>query len=182
MCLLDLAPGCIQTLYSFDQKIVPDREAHVDGRRYLENKITTDYTDATDKERLYVGRDDILPSPAGWVVPHDAPYVSHINRIACSTVEWPPFDLPTLLAAAGVHPSRQHALIRLTCAFLRNPGSLLSVPRSCPWGVWLQVFTVSSSVPGLSGGSAGGTGSRMRLYVWRPLSVLGELLAPLLDV
>ncbi|KAG0721315.1 U3 small nucleolar RNA-interacting protein 2 [Chionoecetes opilio] len=30
------------------------------------------------------------------------------------------FDLPTLLAAAGVPPSRQHAVIRLTCAFLRK--------------------------------------------------------------
>ncbi|KAG0716060.1 Serine/threonine-protein phosphatase 2A regulatory subunit delta isoform [Chionoecetes opilio] len=29
-------------------------------------------------------------------------------------------DLPTLLAAADVHPSRQHAVIRLTCAFLRK--------------------------------------------------------------
>ncbi|KAG0702995.1 Calcium-dependent secretion activator [Chionoecetes opilio] len=33
-------------------------------------------------------------------------------------------DLPTLLAAAGVHPSRQHAVIRLTCAFLRKTGQL----------------------------------------------------------
>ncbi|KAG0728837.1 hypothetical protein GWK47_031657 [Chionoecetes opilio] len=33
------------------------------------------------------------------------------------------FDLPTLLAAAGVHPSRQHAVIRLTCAFLRKTES-----------------------------------------------------------
>ncbi|KAG0728728.1 Proton myo-inositol cotransporter [Chionoecetes opilio] len=31
-------------------------------------------------------------------------------------------DLPTLLAVAGVHPSRQHAVIRLTCAFLRKTG------------------------------------------------------------
>ncbi|KAG0728227.1 hypothetical protein GWK47_032942 [Chionoecetes opilio] len=29
-------------------------------------------------------------------------------------------DLPNLLAEAGVHPSRQHAVIRLTCAFLRK--------------------------------------------------------------
>ncbi|KAG0707258.1 hypothetical protein GWK47_024177 [Chionoecetes opilio] len=29
-------------------------------------------------------------------------------------------DLPTLLAAAGVHPSRQHAFICLTCAFLKK--------------------------------------------------------------
>ncbi|KAG0716653.1 B9 domain-containing protein 1 [Chionoecetes opilio] len=33
-------------------------------------------------------------------------------------------DLPTLLAAAGVHPSRQHAVICLTCAFLRKTGQL----------------------------------------------------------
>ncbi|KAG0728970.1 Exportin-6-B [Chionoecetes opilio] len=32
-------------------------------------------------------------------------------------------DLPTLLAAAVVHPSRQHAVIRLTCAFLRKTGT-----------------------------------------------------------
>ncbi|KAG0718107.1 Paxillin [Chionoecetes opilio] len=30
------------------------------------------------------------------------------------------FNLPTLLAVADVHPSRQHAAIRLTCAFLRK--------------------------------------------------------------
>ncbi|KAG0728092.1 Protein ELYS [Chionoecetes opilio] len=33
-------------------------------------------------------------------------------------------DLPTLLAGAGVLPSRQHAVIRLTCAFLRKTGQL----------------------------------------------------------
>ncbi|KAG0721670.1 hypothetical protein GWK47_046009 [Chionoecetes opilio] len=33
-------------------------------------------------------------------------------------------DLPTLLAAAGVHPSRQHAVICLTCAFLRKTGQV----------------------------------------------------------
>ncbi|XP_050702334.1 uncharacterized protein LOC126988321 [Eriocheir sinensis] len=36
----------------------------------------------------------------------------------------PTFDLPTLLAAAGVHPSRQEPVIRLTCAFLRKTGQL----------------------------------------------------------
>ena len=34
------------------------------------------------------------------------------------------FDLPTLLAAAGVHPTQQHAVIRLTCAFLRKTDQL----------------------------------------------------------
>ncbi|KAG0712701.1 Lysosomal alpha-mannosidase [Chionoecetes opilio] len=44
------------------------------------------------------------------------------------------FDLPTLLAAAGVPPSRQHAVIRLTCAFLRKTGNavktqLVPIPK-----------------------------------------------------
>ncbi|MPC91706.1 hypothetical protein E2C01_086762 [Portunus trituberculatus] len=34
------------------------------------------------------------------------------------------FDLPTLLSAAGVHPSRQPTVIRLTCAFLRKTDQL----------------------------------------------------------
>ena len=34
------------------------------------------------------------------------------------------FDLPTLLGAVGVHPSRQSAVIRLTCVFLRKTGQL----------------------------------------------------------
>ncbi|XP_045107704.1 uncharacterized protein LOC123502605 [Portunus trituberculatus] len=33
-------------------------------------------------------------------------------------------DLLTLLAASGVHPSRQSAVLRLTCAFLRKTGQL----------------------------------------------------------
>ncbi|MPC59281.1 hypothetical protein E2C01_053297 [Portunus trituberculatus] len=33
-------------------------------------------------------------------------------------------DLPTLLAASGVHPSQQPAVLCLTCAFLRKTGQL----------------------------------------------------------
>ncbi|MPC91574.1 hypothetical protein E2C01_086619 [Portunus trituberculatus] len=33
-------------------------------------------------------------------------------------------DLPTLLAASGVYPYRQPAVLRLTCAFLRKTGQL----------------------------------------------------------
>ncbi|KAG0715429.1 hypothetical protein GWK47_011944 [Chionoecetes opilio] len=36
------------------------------------------------------------------------------------------FDLPTLLAATAVHPSRRPAVIRLTCAFLRKKTNQLS--------------------------------------------------------
>ncbi|MPC39134.1 hypothetical protein E2C01_032656 [Portunus trituberculatus] len=33
-------------------------------------------------------------------------------------------DMPTLLAASGVHPFWQPAVLRLTCAFLRKAGEL----------------------------------------------------------
>ncbi|MPC83897.1 hypothetical protein E2C01_078618 [Portunus trituberculatus] len=33
-------------------------------------------------------------------------------------------DMPTLLVASGVHPSRQPAVLRLTCTFLRKTGQL----------------------------------------------------------
>ncbi|MPC76869.1 hypothetical protein E2C01_071304 [Portunus trituberculatus] len=36
----------------------------------------------------------------------------------------PTLDLPTLLAAAGVHPTKQHAVLRLTCVFLKKSGQL----------------------------------------------------------
>ncbi|KAG0729689.1 NEDD8-conjugating enzyme Ubc12 [Chionoecetes opilio] len=42
------------------------------------------------------------------------------------------FDLPTLLAAAGVRPSRQHDAIRPTCAFLRKTDiNELTLPKTC---------------------------------------------------
>ncbi|MPC78903.1 hypothetical protein E2C01_073408 [Portunus trituberculatus] len=33
-------------------------------------------------------------------------------------------DMPTLLVASGIHPSRQPAVLCLTCAFLRKNGQL----------------------------------------------------------
>ncbi|MPC83069.1 hypothetical protein E2C01_077759 [Portunus trituberculatus] len=44
---------------------------------------------------------------------------SRLSILAITTL-----DLPTLLAASGVHPSSQPAVLRLTCAFLRKPGQL----------------------------------------------------------
>ncbi|KAG0713272.1 hypothetical protein GWK47_016559 [Chionoecetes opilio] len=52
---------------------------------------------------------------------HSHRVVLHTQLIALNVNT---FDLPTLLAAAGVPPSRQHAVIRLTCAFLRKTGQL----------------------------------------------------------
>ncbi|MPC62280.1 hypothetical protein E2C01_056363 [Portunus trituberculatus] len=51
---------------------------------------------------------------------HTAPR-SRLSALAITT-----FNLPTLLAASGihVHPSRQSAVLRLTCAFLRKTGQL----------------------------------------------------------
>ncbi|KAG0722668.1 Mitochondrial intermediate peptidase [Chionoecetes opilio] len=52
---------------------------------------------------------------------HSHRVVLHSQLLALNVTT---FDLPTLLAAAGVPPSRQHAVIRLTCAFLRKTGQL----------------------------------------------------------
>ncbi|XP_045115986.1 uncharacterized protein LOC123507278 [Portunus trituberculatus] len=40
----------------------------------------------------------------------------------------PTLDLPTLLAAAGVHPTK-HAVLRLTCVFLKKTGQLSRLPQ-----------------------------------------------------
>ncbi|MPD00750.1 hypothetical protein E2C01_096245 [Portunus trituberculatus] len=44
---------------------------------------------------------------------------SWLSALVITTLE-----LPTLLAASGVHPSWQPAVLRLTCAFLRKTGQL----------------------------------------------------------
>ncbi|MPC76085.1 hypothetical protein E2C01_070489 [Portunus trituberculatus] len=44
---------------------------------------------------------------------------SLLSALAITTL-----DLPTLLAASGVHCSWQPAVLRLTCAFLRKTGQL----------------------------------------------------------
>ncbi|MPD03306.1 hypothetical protein E2C01_098938 [Portunus trituberculatus] len=44
---------------------------------------------------------------------------SWLSALAITTL-----NLPSLLAASGVHPSWQLAVLRLTCAFLRKIGQL----------------------------------------------------------
>ncbi|MPC53300.1 hypothetical protein E2C01_047189 [Portunus trituberculatus] len=44
---------------------------------------------------------------------------SRLSALAITTL-----DLPTLLAASGIHPSWQPAVLHLTCAFLRKTGQL----------------------------------------------------------
>ncbi|MPD05228.1 hypothetical protein E2C01_100959 [Portunus trituberculatus] len=44
---------------------------------------------------------------------------SRLSALAITTL-----NPPTLQAASGVHPSRQPAVLRLTCAFLRKTGQL----------------------------------------------------------
>ncbi|MPC87827.1 hypothetical protein E2C01_082704 [Portunus trituberculatus] len=44
---------------------------------------------------------------------------SRLSALAIITL-----DMSTLLAASGVHPSWQPAVLRLTCAFLRKTGQL----------------------------------------------------------
>ncbi|KAG0730162.1 Nucleoporin SEH1 [Chionoecetes opilio] len=52
---------------------------------------------------------------------HSHRVVLHSQLLALNVTT---FDLPTLLAAADVPPSRQHTVIRLTCAFLRKTGAV----------------------------------------------------------
>ncbi|MPC84490.1 hypothetical protein E2C01_079229 [Portunus trituberculatus] len=44
------------------------------------------------------------------------------SRLSALTITT--LDLPTLLAASGIHPSWQPAVLCLTCAFLRKTGQL----------------------------------------------------------
>ncbi|MPC61440.1 hypothetical protein E2C01_055512 [Portunus trituberculatus] len=50
---------------------------------------------------------------------HHTAVRSRLFAIAITTL-----DLPTLLGASGIHPSRQTAFLSLTCAFLRKTGQL----------------------------------------------------------
>ncbi|MPC76413.1 hypothetical protein E2C01_070823 [Portunus trituberculatus] len=51
-------------------------------------------------------------------------FYSHrtVLRTQLLTLGMNTFDMPTLLGATGVHPSRQSTVICLTCAFLKKSG------------------------------------------------------------
>ncbi|XP_045129100.1 uncharacterized protein LOC123514904, partial [Portunus trituberculatus] len=80
----------MQVVHTTDEGLtgaLRNREAHVDGRRYLEQAITHGFLSEGGKERLYLGKEIIFPSPAAFPVPHDAPYKTHFNHVIWMCVE-----------------------------------------------------------------------------------------------
>ncbi|XP_069960126.1 ionotropic receptor 21a-like [Cherax quadricarinatus] len=63
------------------------RQAHVDGRRYLELVIAESFTDADGETALYVGREGVLPGFNAWPIPHDAPYKDAFDRVINVVIE-----------------------------------------------------------------------------------------------
>ncbi|XP_069157677.1 ionotropic receptor 21a-like [Procambarus clarkii] len=63
------------------------KQAHVDGRRYLELVIAEHFTLADGTTRLYVGREGILPGLNAWPIPHDAPYREAFDRVINAVIE-----------------------------------------------------------------------------------------------
>lgn len=44
------------------------------NRRYLDYIIALNFTEASGRSKLYVGKDNFYITPAGFPIPHDAPY------------------------------------------------------------------------------------------------------------
>lgn len=63
------------------------REAHVAGRRYMEQMIARHFTSPHGSTLLYVGRESLLPGISAWPIPHDAPYKHHLDRLMMAVVE-----------------------------------------------------------------------------------------------
>nr|XP_053641776.1 uncharacterized protein LOC128695299 [Cherax quadricarinatus] len=69
------------------QQAKDKKEAHVGGRRYMEQMIASYFSQADGTTDLYVGRESILPGISAWPIPHDAPYTQQINRLMMAVVE-----------------------------------------------------------------------------------------------
>ncbi|XP_045122250.1 uncharacterized protein LOC123510869 [Portunus trituberculatus] len=63
------------------------KEAHVAGRRYMEQMIARHFSLADGSARLYVGRESILPGISAWPMPHDAPYRYQMDRLMMAVIE-----------------------------------------------------------------------------------------------
>ncbi|XP_050689282.1 uncharacterized protein LOC126981779 isoform X4 [Eriocheir sinensis] len=63
------------------------REAHVAGRRYMEQMIARHFTSPLGSTPLYVGRESLLPGISAWPIPHDAPYKHRLDTLMMAVVE-----------------------------------------------------------------------------------------------
>ncbi|KAK8397747.1 hypothetical protein O3P69_004498 [Scylla paramamosain] len=63
------------------------RSSHLDGRKYIQYQILDKFTEKDGSTPFYVTREFVSPTPAGWPIPHDAPYKAHLDRLIVATLE-----------------------------------------------------------------------------------------------
>lgn len=63
------------------------RQAHLGGRRYVQQVIAESFTKADGSTLFYMGRESVFPGPSGWPVPHDAPYKAELDRWIMAAIE-----------------------------------------------------------------------------------------------
>ncbi|XP_042867594.1 glutamate receptor ionotropic, delta-2-like [Penaeus japonicus] len=68
--LLHIVPSSDKALQLANEQ----NSAAVANRRYLNYIIAGNFTDASGSSKLYVGKDNFYITPAGFPIPHDAPY------------------------------------------------------------------------------------------------------------
>ncbi|XP_071527027.1 ionotropic receptor 93a-like [Panulirus ornatus] len=61
--------------------------AQMTDRRNMAGLIAQHFTRADGSTPLYLGREPILPVPAAWPIPHDAPFKTHLDRYLRAIVE-----------------------------------------------------------------------------------------------
>ncbi|XP_071526951.1 ionotropic receptor 93a-like [Panulirus ornatus] len=81
--LLSLGPSVMQGL----QTATEQNSAQMTDRRNMEYMIAEHFTQADGSTQLYLGREPIFPGPAGWPIPHDAPFKSQLDRCLMAIVE-----------------------------------------------------------------------------------------------
>ncbi|XP_068201561.1 ionotropic receptor 21a-like [Palaemon carinicauda] len=80
---MSIVPSVMEGL----RKAIKGDEAHVAGRRYMEQTIAKEFSNPDGSTKLYVGRESILPGISAWPIPHDAPYRQQIDRVMMSVIE-----------------------------------------------------------------------------------------------
>ncbi|XP_071526969.1 ionotropic receptor 93a-like [Panulirus ornatus] len=81
--LMVLGPGAREGL----QMAVQQNVASLNGRRYMANMIAEHFTQVDGSTPLYLGQESIFPGPAGWALPHDAPYKPQVDRCLMAIIE-----------------------------------------------------------------------------------------------
>ncbi|KAG0725729.1 hypothetical protein GWK47_038054 [Chionoecetes opilio] len=113
----------VHSIASQDGSDVTDEEC---DELYIRLPMNDPAGDEADPNSVYVLPREQLRRSTREIRPRCPRFHSHrgVLRSQVLTLNVVTCDMPTLLSAAGVHPSRQHAVIRLTCAFLKKTGQL----------------------------------------------------------